>query len=340
MHSIATVYPWATIGGVERVIINRAEAFRYAGLNIKTHAYFYSDSGGAHHMQSYIDSHNLSDYLNITFNLPKASIFFCIDEPNFIKEYAGEYKVQLECHTHYAENRKYLHDVCNLVKSVAVPSDSFRKELINECGAGFSEIFVLRNLVPWELHNTAESIKLPCFGKLKPILWLGRSDELKNTKRLIKTISDYRKNFGDEFLLLLIGPISESYELKQYIKLHQMEDRALSLPPISFERIPSLMEAIRNQSGIFASASKGETFGLSAAEAIAGGVPVLLSDIPAHSWLVGGDTNHLFSGDDDFCEKMHTIARGYNPSSEKMLKLRTNFGIESFIRDFSSRNYL
>ena len=119
-----------------------------------------------------------------------------------------------------------------------------------------------------------------------------------------------------------------------------MEDRALSLPPISFERIPSLMEAIRNQSGIFASASKGETFGLSAAEAIAGGVPVLLSDIPAHSWLVGGDTNHLFSGDDDFCEKMHTIARGYNPSSEKMLKLRTNFGIESFIRDFSSRNYL
>ncbi|KAJ8743062.1 glycosyltransferase [Aeromonas veronii] len=81
----------------------------------------------------------------------------------------------------------------------------------------------------------------------------------------------------------------------------------------------------------------GESFGLSAAEAICMGIPVVLSDIDAHKELVG-DYSDEFTynlGDStDLSLKLASVADNYIQAYEKMLLLRNTFSSDKFMLDW------
>ena len=55
MHKVLYVYKWATMGGVERVLLNRALAFKASNFDIAQDVFFLHDSGGKKLLNRYIE---------------------------------------------------------------------------------------------------------------------------------------------------------------------------------------------------------------------------------------------------------------------------------------------
>ena len=58
------LYKWCTIGGVERVLINRAFVFKKYGIPIKMDIYFYY-KGVINDFKKYIEKYDLNEYIDI-----------------------------------------------------------------------------------------------------------------------------------------------------------------------------------------------------------------------------------------------------------------------------------
>lgn len=84
------------------------------------------------------------------------------------------------------------------------------------------------------------------------------------------------------------------------------------------------------------SPSRGESFGLAAAEAIAAGVPVLLSAIPAHSELLDGGIAHLYNPDDPIAgaDRIEEMFRCYGEAAMRMGRCASKFDDAAFIGDW------
>jgi glycosyltransferase involved in cell wall biosynthesis len=90
---------------------------------------------------------------------------------------------------------------------------------------------------------------------------------------------------------------------------------------------------IKNHRGLFLSSSRGESFGLSAAEFISAGVPVLLSDITPHRELVNDDEQFLYPlGDIQAArEKILRLLDGWEEASKSMEAYGQKFRGEAFL---------
>jgi len=84
------------------------------------------------------------------------------------------------------------------------------------------------------------------------------------------------------------------------------------------------------------SSSKGESFGLSAAEAMTAGLPVILSDIPPHAALVGHRSRFLYPLGDvrELARKMAAATEQYDDMAAECLELSREFSEEAFLADW------
>ena len=84
------------------------------------------------------------------------------------------------------------------------------------------------------------------------------------------------------------------------------------------------------------SPSIGESFGLAAAEAISSGIPVLLSDIAEHRFLVGAREQYLFplSDVDALANGIASVADSYDACVSDMLSAREAFSANAFVQDW------
>ena len=110
----------------------------------------------------------------------------------------------------------------------------------------------------------------------------------------------------------------------------------LVLPPIPFEHGHALFRALRARKAVFVSPSKGESFGLSAAEAMTAGLPVVLSDIPPHRALVSGREKFLYPLGNirGLTGKMAAAVEHYDKYSAECLDLSTTFSEAAFLEDW------
>ena len=96
------------------------------------------------------------------------------------------------------------------------------------------------------------------------------------------------------------------------------------------------MQMVRQSIGIFVSCSKGESFGLSAAEAMTAGLPVILSDIPAHRALVADRERFLYRLGDvpQLAAKMAAAIDRYDGLAAECLELSREFSEQTFLADW------
>jgi glycosyltransferase involved in cell wall biosynthesis len=96
------------------------------------------------------------------------------------------------------------------------------------------------------------------------------------------------------------------------------------------------MQMLRQKRAVFVSCSKGESFGLSAAEAMTAGLPVILSDIPPHAALVSDRSKFLYPLGNvrELAMKMAAVAEQYDALASECVELSREFSEEAFLADW------
>ncbi len=337
---ICFIYPWATLGGVERVLINRAKAFAASSLNIEMSVYFLHDSGGLKGFRATIEKEGLNDYCKVVNEMAGDYDFIIpIDSEEGIQiALKSASRILLECHTSYKENRNYLRKINPRCEAIIVPSEEFKSEITAELDKNIKRIHVLNNFIPWDLDlkNDDKSFSLPNWTGV-PILYLGRIDELKNYRELLKAMQIAQKKQPNKFLPIFCGPVSHNIKIIQDLKNADLFGHSLYLPAVPFGSVTPLLKAVANKNGIFVSPSKAESFGLSAAEAISCGLPPLLSNIKPHIRLVKPHEKaftYVLGDPKSLVDQLNWLVDNYNTSVSLTKELRSNFSSANFIKEW------
>lgn len=336
---ILNVYKWATMGGVERVLLNRAHSLQANGINVQFDVCFLHDSGGKIEFINYINNNGLKSMVNVVDKIDQSiyDLFFSIDTPE-IFDMVDPKKVYIECHTSYEKNRSYLKYLPDDVKGILVPSRQFKEEINIEISEKLLDrLYVLSNNV---YVKKQELLSSKVFEKT-PIVYIGRIDILKNVEEIIKIISIYNAKFGDKLILILAGNIIEhEINLNKIIKKHKMSNRTVYLPPMNFDKVWELLQFVKSERGLFISASLRESFGLSVAEAMAFGLPSLILKNKAHQHLVNNDKSYLFDGNDyeQAVNNLHDLIMEYDKKSETIMQYSDKLK-DDFINEFKQLIY-
>jgi glycosyltransferase involved in cell wall biosynthesis len=338
---ICFVYPWATFGGCERVLINRALAFSQYCPDVLISFYFMHDAGGKHAFISALQKYGLEQTTSIVSSLNDSyDLVSLIDCPEAIK--LCESKKQryiVECHTGYANNRSYLKSLPHSCQQVIVPSLSFKKVIEKEFTSLSIPISLLRNFVPWDIQTSKKSkkINLPKWER-KPILFFGRLDKLKDPLSILDAFKILENRNKGEFILLICGPQTPEINIKEELLKRSLSNSSVILPPIPFASTEALLNAVAEAGGIFVSPSKSESFGLAAAEAISSTLPVLLSDIQAHVDLTQ-EYENIFTYPQgnigQLVENIEKIFKDYESSRISTTLLRNAFSAKRFMDDWN-----
>ena len=336
-NKICFAYYWATSGGVERVFLNRAEALLRQYPKLEIEVYFYDDCGGVALIQRYSKARNLSDRLRVvrTFDSSRYEVVFVVDTPQLPADHPSVIdKMLMECHTPYAENRTYLREWQTRVKTLLVPSSGFLRVIESECPSLRGKIKVVRNFVP-HLPPIDRPLSLPAW-RAPLFLYFARIDELKNFVEFVEGLSSARQYLRKEPLGIVSGQILPGYPLTEVIEKNQLRGSIAVLPPVPFENSHVLMQMLRQKKAVFVSCSKGESFGLSAAEAMTAGLPVILSDIPPHAALVSNRAKFLYPLGDvrELAMKMAAVAEQYDELASECVELSREFSEEAFLADW------
>lgn len=339
---ICFAYPWATFGGCERVFINRAMAFKAYYPKLKIDFFFTSDGGGLKNFNAALKKYGLQDTANVVTSLDATyEIISLVDCPQlFSKINFSNQRVIIECHTGYAENRRYLSSLPPECRVIATPSSRFSELIRHENPSLSALVTELANFVPWDIkeHHSGESIFLPNWRR-KPILFFGRMDRLKNPGALLDALQVIENRRPGEFMIIFCGPKSSEIDIEKEIFRRRLGELTITLPPMPFHSAFSLMDSVRRSGGVFVSPSREESFGLSAAEAISALLPPALSDIGAHLDLVG-DAQDLFTFQLDSTSSLASRIEKLldnPPNVENTLrKLRDNLSAKNFTRDWEA----
>jgi glycosyltransferase involved in cell wall biosynthesis len=331
--NVLYIYKWGTMGGVERVILNRVTCLKQQNADVKTFVYFLEDFGGVKKMNEYILNYNLKDHLEIVKDLKpeKYDLIISIDTPE-IFEQLKNFPLIVECHTIYENNRQYLKSLPKNISKIVLPSNLFFKSVKKEIPDKVDKLFVLPNFIP-SPEKSIETNKL-IFNKI-PILYTGRLDQQKNALEIVEIVSRAKQKFGDRLILIYAGSIQFPIESFQYfMESHNMSGRVIFIPHIGFHKMNNLLQLIKNHKGIFVSASTGETFGMSVAEAMALDIPVLLSEIKAHKSLVNNDQSFLYPlyNIDIGAKKLIRLVNSWDEKSSKIKLYKESFNESIFIK--------
>ncbi len=335
MKKILYVYKWATMGGVERVLLNRALAFKASNFDIAQDVFFLHDSGGKKLLKRYIEQNVLGQYLQIVddFSPQNYDAIHSIDTPEIFKMMKNYEKIFFECHTAYKENRQHLAKLPFTIKGIGVPSEKFKQDILHELPIELQEkVYIFRNFVPESMFEDYQS-QQKSINKI-PITYIGRVDKLKNVEEVIEIFNLLQKTLGDQFILIIAGPLTPEVNLFSLIERKEIVNRFVYLPPISFSKIPKLLKFIKLNNGIVVSSSTGESFGLSVAEAIVYGIPVVASHI--HSHLVNNNQMFLYKLNDieEAERKIEYILQNKEESERELSSLKQDLTDDVFLKDW------
>ena len=331
---ILYIYKWCTFGGVEKVLINRALAFKKYNLPISQRIYFLH-AGVSERFKAFIEKFNLRDFLDIVEEIQPSSYnhIVSIDTPEAF-DLIPKQKLILEYHTAYKEHGSYIKNIdASRIKRVIVPSAYFKERVSKIRSDLYDKTSILRNFV---IKGISEDVDfhLPEWS-LTPILHLGRTDSLKNPHFVAKALKSFISNSQDKVFFCVVGSSIDEKRFIKYVDKIGLKSRCVFYPNLSFERVEKLLDAISNKKGIFVSASKGESFGLSAAEAIFYSIPVLLSNIQAHKNLVMNNEKYIFEENvGDFSSKLDYVLKNYAACKNDMVFLKENLKSAGFIEDW------
>jgi len=286
------VYKFLTTGGVEAVL--RARLDGMGGSGVEGYAWFLEQiDGGAIFQGSAMDPY-VGDLSRLAGHLRDNhyDVISVIDTPevfSLLKQLPRTTKIVVEAHTPYLENLEYLRSLDGLqIASIIVPS-RLQASLVEKRLKREIPVEVLPN--PLGASFTSEPLVFEPKPSTPILAWIGRLDSLKNWRLAVKTASILKQR-DKRFELWVAGRLVEpatSRRLYQSAKSAGILDRLRWFENFPHVRIHRWLDAVRESGGVVLATSKGESFGMTVAEAMARRCPVVVPAEPPFTEFIDHD---------------------------------------------------
>lgn len=299
------VYKYLTLGGCETVLRARLEGLDREG--IESHAWFFHDLGGRPIFRGVEERVRVGDVAacrtaiedggyDLVATLDTEEIF-----PLFRRERVDLPVLVVEAHTPHLENLDYLRDTHDLpVAAYFVPSahqGEVVAERVGENGGTAPIVIVpnpLRPIFTGPLPPAAEKPPRPV------VAWIGRLDALKNWSEFVRVAGRAAESADVDFRL--VGRAVDRDTVEQLLPSFGDAGIAARIRwyrGLEHDRVPSLLDLVRDSGGVAIATSRGESFGMIVAEAMARACACVVADRPPLSELAdGGRCGALYSPGD------------------------------------------
>jgi glycosyltransferase involved in cell wall biosynthesis len=269
--NVLFVYRYLTLGGVEAVLRTRLAALGQQGIQARV--WFLSDGPG-HVMFAADDTRvrvgGLDEFASYWASEP-ADILSVIDTPEVLElpsVAATAPRVVLEVHTPYAENRTYLNSRgCGVARAVIVPSQHQAGVVRREMRFP-PPVLVVPNPIDEAFMNPPAIEQEPVGHPI--VAWIGRIDSLKDWRGFVQLAREVLHELdGVVFWVIGRGTMEQEDEFYRACRASGVLGRLRWLRGVAQDRMPSLLDRVRGSGGVVVSTSRGESFGLAVAEAMA-----------------------------------------------------------------------
>ncbi len=305
------VYKYLTLGGVETVL--RARLDQLDRWGIEAHAWFFHDLGGRSVFAGHEDRVSVGPPEEC-FRRALAGKFDLLDSIDteeileVWREGAGP-RLVFECHTPYVENLEYLRRLAPLrPAAVLVPSEHQRRIALERVGPEV-EVRVVPN--PLREAFADPPAPFPAPPRRPVVAWIGRLDALKNWRGFVDLGSELSRRGGGAELWIAGRPVEAvtAADLQERARAAGILGRLRWFRGLPHDRVPALLDAVRDSGGVLVSTSDGESFGMTVAEAMARACPVAVPDrTPFTEFVREGETGVLFRTDGSWREAAERIA--------------------------------
>jgi glycosyltransferase involved in cell wall biosynthesis len=291
------VYRYLTTGGVEAVLRARLDGLN--GSLIEGHAWFLERVDGLAMFQGTNREPYIGDLPMLEAHLrdKRYQAISVIDTPEvfpLLKQVSRSAMIFVEAHSPYLENLEYLRSLDGLeIASIIVPS-RFQASLVKKRLRREIPVLVLPN--PLRANFTTEPLGFKP-RPTRPILaWVGRLDSLKNWLLAIKTASNLKRR-GRDFELWVAGRLTEpatSDHLYRAAKRNDILNILRWFDNFPHDRMHRWLDAVRESGGVVISTSKGESFGMAIAEAMARKCAVVVPDVGPFREFINANQTGIF----------------------------------------------
>lgn len=293
------VYRYLSLGGVETVLRARLDGLDRWG--IEAHAWFFRDLGGRGVFAGLADRVHLGDPADCLRFARGFDVVCSFDTEEVFPVAAGQHRRPLliiECHTPYKENLEYLRRLGSCRPAgFFVPSRHQREVVLRRVGEG-ADVRVVPNPLRRELVEEPAPFGAP---PPRPVLaWIGRMDELKNWKGFVTLAGLVERRRPGTEVWMAGGALAKGgvKALLGHARQEGILGRLRWFRHLPHARIPAFLDAVRDSGGVVVSTSRGESFGMTVAEAMARGCAVAVPARPPFTEFVEeGRTGSLFSPD-------------------------------------------
>jgi glycosyltransferase involved in cell wall biosynthesis len=292
------VYKYLTLGGVEAVL--RARLDGLGALGIETHAWFFHDYGGLPIFEGLEERTHVGGVEDcLRFAREGGFDLLCsIDTEEILPGLAGEPegpRLVFECHSAYLENIEYLRDLGGHPPAAVFTPSEGQRGIVRERLGPEIEVRVVPN--PLRQEFVEEPCPFPSPPPRPVLAWIGRLDAQKNWEGFVELLG----------LLVRAGTPVEGWMVGRHFQDEEktrFQERARDEKALGrlrwFGALPScrihvLLDAVRDSGGVLVSTSRGESFGLTVAEAMARRCAVVVPDQqPFTEFVEEGVSGSLF----------------------------------------------
>lgn len=293
------VYKYLTLGGVEAVLRARLDGLGRAG--IESHCWFFHDYGGRSIFRGQENRIHVGPVEEcLAFARSQGfDLLASIDSEEVLPGFAAEpgpLRLVMECHSAYPASLGYLRDL-PAARPVAIftPSETQKRLILERMDKGI-EARVVPNPLRQEFVEEPEPCPAP---PPRPVVaWIGRLDDHKNWKDFVRIIGLLVRR-GIDAEAWIIGKPVEADGAAHLLELARDQGVLGHLRwfgALPYGRIPRFLDAVRDSGGAVISTSKGESFGLTIAEAMARRCAVAApGQGPFTEFVTEGATGALFT---------------------------------------------
>jgi glycosyltransferase involved in cell wall biosynthesis len=275
---ILFVYKYLTLGGVEAVLRARLDGLAESG--IEAHAWFFHDYGGRSIFQGREDRLHVGpveECLRFA-RRERFDLLASIDSeeilPGFVAGAPERPRLVMECHSAYLASIEYLRGLAAYRPAAVFTPSEGQRRLVRERLAPGIDVRVVPN--PLRQEFVAPPAPFPAPPPRPVVAWIGRLDEHKNWRGFVDIAGELGRR-GVEHEAWIIGQPVEADGPARLLAAAR-EERVLRrlrwFGALPYGRIPTFLDAVRDSGGVVISTSRGESFGLTIAEAMARGCAV------------------------------------------------------------------
>lgn len=301
---ILYIYKYAILGGVTTQLVNRIS---YLKEHIECHVLYIQDHGGT---KAFRDFNNIKVERNtskIAEYIDREAFDFviCIDTMEAyeaLKKCKHKPVVISEVHT-TTSNLEHLKEVKREMPMDAfiTPSNYLKDRILNEYGyAEAKRCYVVENCLDTEVFHTQYKVDKP---SKKIIGWIGKLDDHKNWRKFIGMMTQLIVTNKEIEIWLVGGYTAPQYTVQDFIKeldTCNLMDYVKWYPYIEYNEMPRLYRQIALSGGCTISTSKNESFGMTAAEAMACKCPLVMPSVGALPEVMDGKlAQYLYEYNDE-----------------------------------------